>query len=117
MAIGQHKPLIVQVLASFPDLADVIEIAAETKAQHNEMWGGQVGIFNLFSSSNLFVLNVVSKAPSKRALPLLAIVLAKYQVKMVMLYGQSLHCTGSNTMTKMFLVIRAMVMQKGEVTK
>ena len=77
------------MLASFPDLADVIEIAAETKAQHIETWEGQVGIFK--SSSNLSVLNVVSKAPSKRALPLLAIVLAKYQVKIVMLKGQSLH--------------------------
>ena len=77
------------MLASFPDLADVIEIAAETKAQHNETWEGQVAIFK--SPSNLSVLNVVSKAPSKRALPLLAIVLAKYQVKIVMLKGQSLH--------------------------
>ena len=100
MAIGQHKPLIVQVLASFPDLADVIEIAAETKAQHNETWEGQVGIFNLFFSSNLSVLNVVSKAPSKRALPLLAIVLAKHQVKMVKLQDQPLHCTSSNNMIK-----------------
>jgi len=53
--------LLDKVLASFPDLADVIEIVVESKAQHEEAWAGQ--------------------APSKRALPLLAIVLAKQQAK------------------------------------
>ena len=32
------------MLASFPDLADVIEIVVESKAQHEEAWAGQVGV-------------------------------------------------------------------------
>ena len=31
------------MLESFPDLADVIEIVVESKAQHEEAWAGQVG--------------------------------------------------------------------------
>jgi len=53
--------LLDKVLESFPDFADVIEIVVESKAQHEGTWAGQ--------------------APSKRALPLLAIVLAKQQAK------------------------------------
>jgi len=60
--------LLDKVLESFPDLADVIEIVVESKAQHKEAWAGQ--------------------APSKRALPLLAIVLAKQQAKEEELRGE-----------------------------
>ena len=92
------------MLGSFPDLADVIEIVLESKAQHEETWEGQVDLTlhnhigahnNHIGTNNIhigahnniitlcFVLNIALKAPSKRALPLLAIVLAKQQVKMI----------------------------------
>ena len=32
------------MLGSFPDLADVIEIVLESKAQHEETWEGQVDL-------------------------------------------------------------------------
>ena len=40
----QLKPWLAQVLESFPDLADVIEIVVESKAQHEEAWAGQVSL-------------------------------------------------------------------------
>ena len=99
------------MLGSFPDLADVIEIVLESKAQHEETWEGQVDLTlhnhigannnhigahnNHIGTNNIhigahnniitlcFVLYIALKAPSKRALPLLAIVLAKQQVKII----------------------------------
>ena len=40
----QLKPCPAQVLESFPDLADVIEIVVESKAQHEGTWAGQVSV-------------------------------------------------------------------------
>ena len=79
----QLKPWLAQVLESFPDLADVIEIVVESKAQHDESWAGQVDIQSICQFHCSYCIEL--KAPSKRALPLLAIVLAKQQVTTTMM--------------------------------